>query len=471
VIIPGPAVDGEIALFDTTSGKRIKSSGGVKVSTDQTMAANSDLNLPTEKAVRAYIDGLNGVVDVRTYGAVGDGATDDTSAIQAAINAAASTGAICYFSPTGYSYRITAPLVCSTQNASYHLYGNGYGSKIFLDAATNVSAIRSLPGSLTDTTRIPTLWIKGLNFIQPTTATSNSNSVLRVSNQQEFIFQDCYVYGYYRGLEILTSYGFEILGNSFSGVKEFSIVSPDSSINEANLIQNKFYNCGVATGAQTVVFSGSSDGGLLILSNDLEGCYAGFNFGNAIDAATFVGNYMEGAVSADIFWSNGPSTGWLVSGNKFGSGVTENWGSIKGFDIRNNVFAGGAGTITIDNTASDISLLHNKIYAGTSLINNSLGSAPKTITADYVVADYDNHIIVNKPSSACVLTLPSASARGAGGREIVVKTLQGLAVNSASSNVIGLANVSPGTAILAAMAGKWAKLKSDGTNWVIMEGN
>ena len=49
------------------------------------------------------------VINVKSYGAVGNGTTDDTAAIQAAINAAGSRTV--YFPPSSGNYRISAPLV------------------------------------------------------------------------------------------------------------------------------------------------------------------------------------------------------------------------------------------------------------------------------------------------------------------------------------------------------------------------
>lgn len=102
----------------------------------------------------------------------------------------------------------------------------------------------------------------------------------------------------------------------------------------------------------------------------------------------------------------------------------------------------------------------------------SLGSvgraAPVTKAADFTVADAENWLINNKSGSTCTVTLPTASSWS--GREIMIKTIQAQTVVSASSNVVPLAGGAAGTAILAATAGKWATLVSDGTNWIIMQG-
>lgn len=97
----------------------------------------------------------------------------------------------------------------------------------------------------------------------------------------------------------------------------------------------------------------------------------------------------------------------------------------------------------------------------------SLGrGAPVTKTADFTVAATENWLINNKSGSSCTVTLPSASSFT--GREIMINNYQAQTVVSASSNVVPVAGGAAGTAILAATAGKWAVLVSDGTNWVMM---
>lgn len=96
------------------------------------------------------------------------------------------------------------------------------------------------------------------------------------------------------------------------------------------------------------------------------------------------------------------------------------------------------------------------------------GPAPVTKTTDYTVSADDLSIICNG-TGTITLTLPSASTYA--GKMLHVKTIAAQAVVSASSNVKPLDSNTAGTAILAATAGKWALLQSDGTNWVIMAGN
>jgi len=84
------------------------------------------------------------------------------------------------------------------------------------------------------------------------------------------------------------------------------------------------------------------------------------------------------------------------------------------------------------------------------------------------VGTADSSIIINS-SGGFTLTLPSASSYP--GRWLTIKTIAANAVTSASSNVVPIGSATAGTAILAATAGKFIRLQSDGTNWVAMEAN
>lgn len=119
------------------------------------------------------------------------------------------------------------------------------------------------------------------------------------------------------------------------------------------------------------------------------------------------------------------------------------------------------------NVAGDVQQLATDV--DTVLLNKTSTSAPAIKTANFTVGSSEYWLINNKAGSSCVVTLPAASANV--GRQIVIKTLQAQTVVSVSSNVVPLTSTTAGTAILAATAGKWATLVSDGSNWVIMQAN
>lgn len=81
------------------------------------------------------------VFNVKAYGAVGDGLTDDAAALQAAIDAAEAAGGGTVFMPAG-TYLIASGLVIEE---TITLAGAGKASKILLDASgTGVTMIKSL---------------------------------------------------------------------------------------------------------------------------------------------------------------------------------------------------------------------------------------------------------------------------------------------------------------------------------------
>lgn len=128
-----------------------------------------------------------------------------------------------------------------------------------------------------------------------------------------------------------------------------------------------------------------------------------------------------------------------------------------------NTTVGGTLQVTGATTVAAVSA------SGAVSINGTLQrNSPATKTSNFSVSSTENWLIVNNSSGATTVTLPTASSWT--GREIMIKTIQAQAVNSASSNVVPLIGGSAGTAILTGTAGKWATLVSDGSNWIIMAG-
>ena len=91
----------------------------------------------------------------------------------------------------------------------------------------------------------------------------------------------------------------------------------------------------------------------------------------------------------------------------------------------------------------------------------------QVITATYA-ASINSPIIAFNYAGVCTVTLPDPKVNS--GIFLFMLNYTANAVNSATANVVSLTNVA-GTAILAATAGKWAILQSDGTNWNILAGN
>ena len=104
---------------------------------------------------------------------------------------------------------------------------------------------------------------------------------------------------------------------------------------------------------------------------------------------------------------------------------------------------------------------------GAMLANNFVGTSPRTTTTNTTISNTESTLICNG-SGSLTITLPTASSFP--GRTLYIKTIAAQTVVSASSNVVPRTTATAGTAICTNVAGSWAELQSDGTNWVIMAG-
>jgi len=135
-------------------------------------------------------------------------------------------------------------------------------------------------------------------------------------------------------------------------------------------------------------------------------------------------------------------------------------------DPNTGIFSPGADTLAIATNGVE------RLRVDTNGFMPHIGSigrgTPVTKTTNFTVGVTENWIICTGTASITA-TLPTASAWT--GREIMIKTTAAFTVVSASSNVVPLVGGSAGTAILAATAGKYATLVSNGTSWIIMQAN
>ena len=169
--------------------------------------------------------------------------------------------------------------------------------------------------------------------------------------------------------------------------------------------------------------------------------------------SSLVGAGTNYAFSADdLSATTGTAYGFFSNVNTSGTGTV--WGFYAN-GTANNYFGGKVGISRTPTTNLDV--------------NGSIAFRAPSLTnaATYTVATTD--VSLRFTSTACTVTLPAAASFT--GRVLYLNNVTAIAVTSASSNVIPLGSNTAGTAILAATAGKFAMIQSDGTNWITMMAN
>lgn len=216
------------------------------------------------------------------------------------------------------------------------------------------------------------------------------------------------------------------------------------------------------TGAQTL--SAALTYGGVTLSNAVTGTgnmvlSAGPTLTGTTNFATLTGTGAVTAYNATAIPASGTTgVGFSFSstanlGIYFGSGAPTLTGSKGAQYLRT-----GTGTIY-----SNVDGSTNWIPASTQMMS------PTTTTSTTYTWGASDAITYFNAAGTVTVTLPTAA--NFPHRVLYMKTITAQLLNSASSNVVPLTSTTAGTAILAATAGKWAVLVSDGTNWTQMAGN
>jgi hypothetical protein len=135
------------------------------------------------------------VYNVKGYGAQGDGVTDDTVAIQAAINAAVSVNGGIVLLPSG-RYKITADLINTGNNVQIA----GSGTSTIIDPqqgsgfAINLNGTDN-PAGVGSRNTVRDLWILS-------SAPNGSRTAIRVNNQNTTAIERVYIFNTFNGIVI-----------------------------------------------------------------------------------------------------------------------------------------------------------------------------------------------------------------------------------------------------------------------------
>lgn len=369
------------------------------------------------KATYALIDGAP--LNVFDYGAVGDGTTDDTAAIQSAVTAAYAQEQALYFPSGTYLMSSTITMGDNTADAAKFCYffGDGKDSVIKVNAVNVNPFLWEGPNPDVDGAgnRIDgRILIEKLRFIGPSSASSNTNSIgVKFYGAQGITLRDCTFNGwvngeYYQNCDIVSRYNIYSQSNY---IAVNSAATGYALTGEGQL--NSFNNYGG-------LISNSTNIGVIYVGG-LAPCFFGTNFvlngvslafspNNASGSTTtsspqIIGCYFEGDVGTTIIFGggNGIVRGGVINGSNFISAAATALITISNYS--NTLGRGLISNNIVDTAFSGSSFITQATSTEKIDVNNLNGTPIGDVTPSTGVFTTVNSGLILKPSIAAAGTV------------------------------------------------------------------
>ncbi len=304
-----------------------------------------------------------GAINVKNYGAVGNGTTDDTAAIQAAVNAASACGLV--FFPLG-TYRLNGTISTSTRGLRF--VGEGGQTATSSPAGSVIMCYSATAGI--DFNNGGGLVFEGPHFnnlcFQNNTATTIG---VRINNTDRWTFRDCsfrspsntqfFGTGIYlttpgtsgsdnawgmvdncnfsyllRGIEMASGFGFAIIGgtwimggantngigilaNNCGQLRAIGLKMDDQvgiSLNNSNT--NQIIGCSFEAHTTAIILTGSSTKHTIIANNIIGGAtVTGVNIGAGVEYTALMANGFENVTGSKVI-NNGVAGSLLRLDNR-----------------------------------------------------------------------------------------------------------------------------------------------------------
>lgn len=283
-------------------------------------------------------------VNVKDFGAVGDGVTDDTAAIQAAINAIAATGGgTVYFPQPSVAYGVSTTLTMTETSSGYApvtLLGTGRACQIKpLAAMTQIVLVKG---------RFSVIEALGFDNVSSRATYGINFNCTTASNNHDIFVRGCYLGGFTDAIRNTNADAWTVENCFILNSTGWDIRSIDSGLN-ARIVGN--YTLG---SAGAVYFSKTSvaiegvriDGNCFLPTAGVgirfDGALACFITNNIVDQCNGVGLFLDGSGAGS------PIAGMTVTNNWFGvkGGATLNtvgidcYGNITEIQLDNNQCVG-----------------------------------------------------------------------------------------------------------------------------------
>lgn len=278
-------------------------------------------------------------IDVTTFGATGDGSTDDTAAINAAI-ATMTPGSTLYFPAASVYYKITSVLSITQRGCVIRGDGSEYGTRIH-QATSNTTAFSVIPAAL-DGTRNQTNLFIGLLITGPGGASSGRG----LYAQSDCHLEDVGFAGFYDGVyfDNATFYS-RIFGGFFTDCDRAGVylnATNNITIDTCRFTGN--FGGGGLIGAMPygvyVNTAGTTSIALRVINSSIEYFSSDGIYFDGGYAAEIFGNYFESQQSSTghAHINLGPSAtvyGALIAANYFQGDGTSGFSAIKATNTTN----------------------------------------------------------------------------------------------------------------------------------------
>lgn len=339
-------------------------------------------------------------ISAKDYGAKGDGVTDDTAALQNAINA--SVGKSLYI-PSG-KYKISSPLVMNNAQGGYNIFGDPWtysvasdvtgGTWIFNSSTTGKDAVQ-INGAQNGAAYMKWLSVTG---------TSTSGRGIWVNNSYNCVLEDMWVSGHgTNGIHMTNAFGSKIVRCNVGNCRQNGILLAGQA-NGIVIRDCLLYTNDQSLGGYANITINGSGGNSL--SPTIDGC---INEGNGTfpefalvvqgtNSVNITGNYFE--VCPTLLYMDSTVVGFRVEGNYFQDGVTTIAASTNGTIACNTVqrvsnnttftytppVAGGGNVRMWGNSTVGAATINLPTYSGTATlvagtvtVSNPLVAANSTI--------------------------------------------------------------------------------------------
>ena len=197
-------------------------SGTANLQTANTLSGNEYItilqdNITRKVTTQELVRQLDDVINVKDYGAVGNGVADDTSAIQSAVSAAASAGGGVVYFPKG-TYKVTSTI--SILTSGIYLTGDGWNTVI--TRSTDYGNTFFFNGN--DSTSVVISEVGLSNLTLKSTGLTTSGSHIHLRGVTRSIFSNIYVLNGFIGMTfeaataIYISKFYLVFNNLYGGV-------------------------------------------------------------------------------------------------------------------------------------------------------------------------------------------------------------------------------------------------------------